>query len=322
MINNQAFLTGILAGIAAGLMVLAAFNAGMLAFLLFFAAPAAIYIATMGWGSAAGIIAVLVGGGLATWFGSSAFGGLAGLLLFAPAAYVGHLVNLGAPQASAAANDNHGGIVWFPLGQILLRLMAILAAGFLLIGFASGVTNEMLVTSFSELLKQVYSANPDLPVLDDARITAQAVYYAKLVPIILPALWLIMHVITAFVAAKITRRSGLLARGNEDIAATVTLPAEAAIFLALGLIGEVVLPGALALASGVLMGIGIGGFGLIGLAQLHLKTRGNPGRGVILGVAYGSIVLLSIPYLIFTAIGLYRSFKTSGRTSSGPSNPA
>lgn len=318
MIKNQAFLTGILAGVAAGLMILAAYNAGFLAFFLLFAAPAAIYIATMGWGSSAGFVAAFVGFMLTGIFGGYPLGGLSGALLFAPAAYVGHLVNLGARAANPAANDNNAGIVWFPLSLILFRLMLILAAGFIIIGAFSGVTNEVFSSSFAALLKEIYTSSPDLPILDDAVIAAQAAYYAKLVPVIVPCVWLLMHVATAFLAANITRRSGLLARDQDDVAATVSLPVEASALLALGLIGEMVLPGSLSLAAGVLLGIGIGGFGLIGLAHLHFITRGNPIRGFLLWTTYGAIALLSVPLLIFTAIGLFRSFNASNRNSSGP----
>ncbi|GEM_PF-3458205 len=320
MINNQALFTGVLAGVAAGLMIFGALNAGLLAIFLLFAAPAAIYIATMGWGSAAGIVAALVGIVIAGVFGGYPLAGISGALLFAPAAYVGLLVNLGTRSTNTAANDNEGGVVWFPLSIILFRLMMVLAAGFILIGLFAGLTNEFLTARFAELLKAFYNTNPNLPALDDATYTAHAATYAKIFPIALPCLWLMMHVATAFIAANITRRSGLLARDPEDVAATVRLPVEAAGILAAGLLGELILPGTLQLAAAVLLGIGIGGFGLIGLAHLHFTSRGNPIRPFLLWASYASIVLFSVPLLIFTAIGLFRSFNVSNRNASGPTS--
>jgi hypothetical protein len=318
MINNQALLTGILAGCAAGLMIFGAFNAGLFAIVLLFAAPAAIYIATMGWGSGAGLVAAFTGTLIAGWFGGMPLGAMSGGLLFAPAAYIGHLVNLGTRSTVNAANDNAGGVVWFPLSIILMRLMFILAAGFIIIGAFAGLTDTVLSEAFTELLKTFYAANPDLPALEDAVFAAHAATYAKIFPIALPCLWLMMHVATAFVSANITRRSGLLAREPEDVAATVKLPAEAAIMLVAGLVGEMVFSGTLQLAAAVLLGIGIGGFGLIGLAHLHFTTRGNPMRSFLIWATYGSIILFSVPLFIFTAIGLFRSFNASNRKPSGP----
>lgn len=313
MKNNRSTIVGILAGIAAGLMVLAAFKSGVLAFVLFFAAPAAIYIASMGWGSFAGIIAALTGAGISAAFGDPSIAGLALLLLFGPAAYVGHLTNLGQRQED-------GQLVWFPLSDILMRLMLVLCAGFILIGVLSGYSQELAAAAFVELMTQIAKANPDLPNMNQELLVQRATLYAVLIPLIVPAIWLLMHVVTAFLSANITRRSGLLAREREDVAATVALPFEAAGFIALGLGLMFLATGALSLVGGVLLGIGSAGYALIGLAHMHYRTRPMQSRSLILGIAYALIILFSLPLLIFTILGLLRSIQTNSANSGSGSS--
>jgi len=312
MNKNSSIIIGALAGIAGGLMVLAAFNAGLLAFVLLFAAPAAVYLASMGWGTVAGIVAAIVATVMSGVFGAPSFAVLTGLLLFAPAAWVGHLTNLAQPA------ENGTGLVWYPLSAILLRLMTALTASFLIVGYSAGYSTEMFVGSFVDMMKQMAASNPDLPALDEDLLMARAASYARLIPIIVPCIWLLLHVITAFVAANVTRRSGLLAREEEDIAATVNLPIEAAGFMAAGLIGSMFLSGTAAAAGSVFLGIALGGYALIGLAQLHYRTRPMASRGFILGIAYGMIVLFTVPLFVFTVMGLIRSFS---QNRSGPNNP-
>ena len=60
---NRSILIGLLAGLAAGLMVTATVTTMPFAFFLPFVAAGVIYIATMGWGFQAGIASVLAGTG-------------------------------------------------------------------------------------------------------------------------------------------------------------------------------------------------------------------------------------------------------------------
>lgn len=321
MKRNQAILTGLFAGIAAGVMVLGASSAGMLAFLLYFAAPAAVYIASMGWGGIAGLVAAVAGAGLAAMFGDNSIAGLTLALLFAPAAAVGHMANLG--QRANMGEEAGKAIVWFPLSLILFRLMIMLAAGFILIGYLSGYTQQLAAQAFAEIMKQVSSANPDLPQLSNEILQDRASLYASIIPLVIPGIWLLMHVLTAFLAANITRRMGVLARDEEDIAATVNLPFEAIGFIVAGLAVMMLFPDPLALAGSVLVGIGVGGYALIGLAQMHYRTRPLPSRGLILALAYASIVMFTVPLLIFTIMGIFRSMRsTSGSGPNSGSGPA
>ena len=67
MNSNIALLIGLLAGLAAGLMVLAGFAGGSVSLVLIFASPAAVYIASLGWGTIAGIVAAIGGSVIAAY---------------------------------------------------------------------------------------------------------------------------------------------------------------------------------------------------------------------------------------------------------------
>ncbi|MCB1415113.1 MAG: hypothetical protein KDJ64_01740 [Nitratireductor sp.] len=310
---NRSILIGLLAGLAAGLLVTATVTTMPFAFFLPFVAAGVIYIATMGWGFQAGIASVIAGTGTIGVFTeiSTALAGSA--MLFVPAGWVGHLTNLG------QTDEDRGGIRWYPLGTILFHLMAILVVVFITIGALGGVTEEALVNSFKQLFSEVMRQRPDMSGLTPEVIETQARAYATVIPLVAPGVWLLMHVLTAFAAAAITRRSGILAREREDIAASVALPPQAAGFLVAGLVGMLVLSGSVALAGAVMLGIAICGYGLIGLAQLHFKMRGNPAAFLVLTIAYGSVVLLAFPFIVFTIMGLLRSFSQQARNTPGHS---
>ncbi len=315
MKNSQSIFVGVLAGFAAGMMVLAAFNAGMLAFFLFFTAPAAIYIASMGWGNPAGITGAFIATGVTAYVAGNDAAVLVAAISFGPAAYVGHLVNLGQPNPA-------GGVTWFPLSQILLRLMIMLAAAFILIGAVTGFTTEQFAGEFVQMLRIISETNPDLPAVSPEILAERSLLYAKILPLIIPAVWLLFHGITAFLSAAITRRSGLLAREAEDVAANLRIPPEAVLLPAAGVVIYLLFSEPLALAGAVMLSISLGGYGLAGLAHMHVATRGNPARSLILWVAYGSIFILTIPIFIFAAIGFFRSIKSfnnpKGPGASGP----
>lgn len=320
MQRNSSILIGLFAGLAAGLMLAAAIFSGMSGFLLFFVATGAIYIATMGWGFAAGLAASFAGAVTAYLMAGLGLAGAGLVLLFFPAAAVGHMLNLGQRA------DNGTGIVWYPLSGILFRLMLMLGAGFIALGASVGYTPEAFVPEFAQLLGQMQAANPQVEMPDDEALREWAAFYANMVPVIIPCLWLLCHVMIAFLSAGITRRSGLMARDPEDIAATVTLPPEAILVLVAGLTGVLLFDGAIGAASAVLTGLGIAGFGLVGLAQLHYRTRPMAARGLILGAVYASLVLFSFPLLIFTLLGITRSLRTArnmpGGGSGNPGNPS
>ena len=319
MKQNQTYLIGILAGIAAGLMVVAAFRAGVSAFFLVFAAPTAVYIASMGWGSVAGLISATFATAIVWYVGGTHAAVFAATLLLLPAAWIGHLTNLGQMQETNN-NEPSSQMVWYPISGILFQLMIFLGVGFVIFGILTGYSVETIASEISRLLSEVGKNNPELPTLSDKELLLQGKLYAQLLPLILPTLWLMFHAFAALISAKITQKSGKLARVNEDVAANVYLPIHALGLLAAGLIGAALFSGTLNLMGSLLLGLSIGGFGLVGLAELHHRSRDWPSRGVWLWLAYLSIIVLSFPILVFGAMGISRSLKFIKNQSYNNSN--
>lgn len=286
----------LLAGAAGGLMAIAGIGAGMLGFLLLLAAPMSIYITALGWGPVAGFVAAGIATAISSYDGSISSVVSTGTLLFLPAAWAGHLANLARP-----APDGHG-MVWYPLSSILVRLMLALVAGFILTGWMSGLSAARFATVLTELMRALVERNPELQPANEADIARAAMLYAALLPLVMPTLWLLLHVLVFHGAAAITRQSGRLARPADDIAATAGLPIEALVIPVAGIAAMFALPSPGYDIGALLTGIGIAGFGLIGLAELHLVTRGRQGRGLLLFVTYLLLILFTVMPLAFLAV--------------------
>lgn len=312
--NSSSIVIGILAGAAAGLMAVAGFRAGFAGFLLVMGAPFAIYIAAMGWGTLAGLAAALAASACLFLFGGPASALIMAALLFLPAAWVGHLVNLGQPS------PNGSGMMWYPLPLVLLRLMMALAGGFILAGFITGYTVDNVAPEFAALMRELAQANPELALPADDEIEARSRFYAGLIPLLVPSLWLLFHVLVGYTAAAITRRSGKLARQPEPPGQPFIMPPETLGFAAAGLVGSFFLDGVPAMVGMMLLGLAISGYAVAGLVDLHQRAAKWPSGGLVLFFTYGAIALFSLPLLIFTISGLVRSLSAKSN-SGGPGAP-
>ena len=315
MFKQRTLAIAIIAGLAAGLMALAGLRPSPIAMALLIAAPAAIYIASLGWGNLAGVVAAAIAASAAlAWHGAPGFV-IAGGLLFFPAALAGHLANLGQPDAAGKA------MIWFPLSGILLALMAAIGIAFVVAGFALDYQPAAVSIAFKALFKELIAANAGLEVPPEAMLEQSAAAYTKMLPAVIPGVWLLVHVLVMHFSAMITARSGLLARPAEDIAANTRLPAAALVIPLAGLAGMAILASPFAEICAVAAGIGIAGFALTGIAELHLKTRGWPGRAATLFFAYFLLIVFGLPAIIFAIMGAARSLRNPVQNRP-PSAPA
>ena len=299
---------GLLAGIAAGLMVLAGLRAGSASLVLLFAAPAAVYVASLGWGTVAGIIAALIASAIASYDGGFQGAIFAATLLFAPAAWAGHLTNLGQPDASGQ------GMIWYPLPDILIRLMLAIFAGFVITATAFGYNSEAIAKGLVDVFGEFFDQSPELQKPAPERMAEIAGLYASLLPLVLPALWLLLHVLVFYLSAVVTRLSGQMARANWDVPAEAGLPRFALTLPAAGMAAMLTGASPVYEIGAVAMGIAIAGFGLVGLAELHLSARNRPGRGFIIFVVWLLIFLFSLPIIIFAVTGAFRVWRLGSNT--------
>ncbi len=307
MPNYTALAIGLVAGIAAGAATL--FGASGMLFPLMLAAPAGVYIASLGWGGLPGAIAAIAAT-ITVTLGSNVTGGVIfAALSYAPAAWAGYLVNLARPSPDGS------GLVWYPLSGILLRLMLALFAGCIVTGVAMGFDRAEAARWLSEFFDAIYRANPDLPPPDEAALKATAQLYVSIFPLLFPAAWLLIHVLVMQISVMITSRIGSLARPREDIAANINLPAEALLFPVGGIAAMTLLNSPGYEIGAVATGLGISGFALLGLAGLHLGLRGRASRGPILFANYLLLAIFTLPLLVFAVFGAWRALR---RRSTGP----
>ncbi|HPQ96889.1 MAG TPA: hypothetical protein PLN94_15000, partial [Thiolinea sp.] len=139
-----------------------------------------------------------------------------GTLLFLPAAWAGHLANLAQRVPANCGNGGGETVIWFPLSGILVRLMLALAAGFILTGWAIGFSGERVATLFAQIMGEAAKTNSDLAAPAPADLERSGQLYAALVPVVIPAIWLMMHVLVMHFAAVVVNRSGRLARPADD----------------------------------------------------------------------------------------------------------
>lgn len=312
MIKQNGIIIGLLAGIAAGLMMLAAMRAGPAMIIMLFAAPAAIYMASLGWGTVAGIGAATTACVIAFFAGGPAAAVFSLVLLFGPAAWTGHLANLGQPSADGKST------IWFPIDMIFLRLVVMIAIGFVVLGLIFGYDSATIEEGMLELLREFVGSQSDANLTDEG-LQRSARLYAAMVPVILPAMWVFLHVTVFYVSAAIVRQSGKLARAKDDIPATANLPFAFVGLPLAGIVGMYVAGSPIYEIAAVMTGAGLAAFSLTGLAELHLTSRGKPSRPALLFAVYAFIFAFTLPLLFFAALGVLRSWRM--RPPPSPTNP-
>lgn len=313
--TNNPHIVGAVAGVASGLLLIAANYAGVFAILLFLASPLPIYIAALAWGTRGGISASIMALLLLAVLSSPQSAILIAALITVPALVLGHQANLAQPDQS-----DPGTMIWYPLDRLLFHLCLSVCIGFIVAGLILGFNVDTLVPELVEHMKELGKNNPQLGVMQDDQLKALAEFYQNIIPFFLPATWVIVHVVNMHLAVKIARSSGRMPRPSDDIPTTTSLPKPALVILPLSLILMMMTQGALSQAASVFAGVFFMAFSLVGLAWLHLKTRINPGLRFSLFASYLLVILFGFPLVVFAIIGLYQVTAQRGPTQSHNSN--
>jgi hypothetical protein len=313
--NNQAMIAiALAAGIVGGLIAIAGLQPTAFSLPLLILAPAPVYVAALGWGTRAGVIAAVT----ATLLGlvwqapiALAFGGT---LLFAPAAYAGHLANLAQPNTAGK------GMIWYPLSGILLRMMLMLLGGFIVTGLAVGYDQAKIAEAFAAMFRDIMAdGGATIPSDEDLRRYSET--YTSMLPAIFSGMWLLGHVLIMHLSAVLTARMGRLARPAEDIAANIILPKEALAIPLFGIIGMMLLGSPGIEVAALATGLGIAGFAMVGLGVLHTMTRGKPGRGAILMLSYLLLLVFGFPVFVLAVMGAIRALRSNPNNPSMPNMP-
>jgi hypothetical protein len=112
----------------------------------------------------------------------------------------------------------------------------------------------------------------------------------------------VVLLINTWLAARIVKLSGQLRRPWPELPA-ISFPRLAPAVLAVALAG-IFLPGLLGIVSDVFAAALIIAFAVLGLAVLHVVTRGIGGRTLVLAGVYTALIIFGWPAIILALLGL------------------
>jgi hypothetical protein len=114
------------------------------------------------------------------------------------------------------------------------------------------------------------------------------------------------NVVNLWLAGRVVKFSGRLARPWPDMSAMTFPPLAAAALaaaVALSFTGGMVAILAAIVGAGLIMA-----YGVLGFAVLHAITRGQSSRPILVGGVYASVIVFGWPLLMLALLGLVESF--------------
>lgn len=287
-------LLGIAAGAASALLFAAVTSGGALGTPLFLMSALPVAIVTIGWGTLAGIAAVLAGF-VGLWaFLSWKVALLHALVIAGPMAFYGYLVGLGRPLDAEGRSFE-----WYPVSRVFTAMVLITAVTIIGVGAFIGFDVEATASEFADKLGEMGQASgtPGVPTREDL------LPIVRLLPFGFAMVWLLVTAFNLWLGSRIVQLSGRLKRGNDAIAETLSLPLwMTGLLVIAALIGS--FDNSLSLLAQVVAGSACMGFAMVGFAVLHVFVRGNPAAPLILGVTYGATFVLSIPLIPLAIAGI------------------
>jgi hypothetical protein len=280
----QLVLVGLGAGAAAALLFASVASGSIAAVILFYLAPLPIAIAALGWGHLSGLIAAAVA--------TTVIAILSGIFFIAVpviafgAWWLGYLALLARP----AGNGGGGALEWYPVGRLVLwaALLGTLVVAAAVPNF--GTDQESLQAA----LRKTYERILRDPALIDVLVVA--------VPPAAAVFSTVTNLFNLWLAARIVRISGRLARPWPDLAA-LSLPPLSAGLLAAAIAGSF-LPDLVGVLFGALAASLLMAFAVLGFAVLHAITRGMGSRAIVLAGVYGLTIVFGWPVLAMSLLGL------------------
>jgi hypothetical protein len=280
----QIVLVGIGAGAAAALLFASVVSGSIAAIFLFYLAPLPILIAALGWSHVAGLVAAASATAVVGVLSGSFF--IAVPVIAFGAWWLGYLALLARP----AANGGGGALEWYPVGRLVLWAAVI---GTLVVAAAVpnfGTDQESLQAGLRKTYERILTEKSLIDLLVVAVPPAAAVFST------------IINLLNLWLAARVVKISGRLTRPWPDLAA-LTLPASAAGLLAAAIAGSF-LPDLIGILSGAFAASLLMAFAILGLAVMHVITRGMNSRGVVLAGLYATTVVFTWPILAISILGL------------------
>ena len=297
----QIVLIGLGAGAASALLFAAIASGTILSIVLFYLAPLPILIAALGWSHLAGLLAVCAATALVWAFAGRS--SIAAPVIAFGAWWLGYLALLARPTTNGG-----GDVEWYPIGRLTLWAAGIgaLLVAVMIVNF--GTDQETL----QAMLRKAYGR----VIRDPAQLDLLVV----VVPPAAAAFSTLVSLFNVWLAARIVKVSGRLARPWPDIPA-MTLPPVAAGSLAILMAGSL-LPDLAGILVGTVAASLLMVFTILGFAVLHAITRTINGRPFVLAAVYVATVVTGVPLFALSLLGLVEAlFHIRARLSSGGRPP-
>lgn len=313
--KTLSLLVGIIAGVAAALLVLGSGEVTALSVILSAFATLPILIAGLGWSNLAGAVSVVAAAGIVSVVVSPLASLMIAVTTFVPAAWIAHLSNLARPAEELGGPQ--GKMAWFPLSDILLHLCGLVCVSLIILGFAIGygedVVREIVERLFTILAEQNPEFQPDAGYRDD-----MIGFMTRVLPALQAMMWVTILFAAWYLASAIVRVSGKAKRPADVIPAALRMSRLSMLIFAAGLalsFGG----GAIGLVGSTISGAFAGGFTLAGLAMLHHRTIGRAWRFMALWSTYAAIIILfPLPLVLLLLAGLFETVRTSPLSPPGP----
>jgi predicted membrane protein DUF2232 len=317
---------GIGAGVAAALLFASVTSGIWLSVPLFYLAPLPIMIAGLGWSHWAALIASLTGaltlGGVFGFIFLIAFLAGAGF----PAWWLGYLAMLARPAAvNGAGNRQEAALEWYPPGRLViwaavLATLVVIAAipnfGTDADSFRAGLRGAL-----NTVLRAEIATPPDAPSNMPASADRLIEFLVSAIPLAAAILATITNLFNLWLAARIVKFSGRLARPwpqLSDLRFPPLLMAALGLAIALSFVG-----GLLGIVAGIASASLLLAYGVLGFAVLHAITQGLLMRPFMLGLAYAAVFLIGWPILALCLLGLIdTAFDLRGRVARKRGPPA
>jgi Predicted membrane protein (DUF2232) len=253
--------------------------------ILFLLTPLALFLAGLGVGPTAAIVAGVAGTAIVWAAGSAAAAVVFAASQAIPAVVLVYLASLNRTTAEGAE--------WYPTGRIVIAAALLAGAFSVLTLFLLGADVDQLRTTLRGLLEQFVNNElpkmPDAPVLGPQEIDEAASVALALLPAASGISTMGSLLFNMWLAGRITLASGRLQRPWPDLAA-IAYPAGTPLLFAVAT-GAGFLPGMPGLIGSGFAGPLFLAYVLLGLAVVHYVTRNRPWRPFAL---WGLYLLLFI----------------------------
>lgn len=287
------------AGAASALLYAAAASGSPLALALLYVAPLPILLAAVGWRHTAGLVATAVG--------STLIG-----VTIGPKTALYFIIAVGLPSwwlaylALLARPGENGQPEWYPIGRLVIWCAVL---GALLVA----ATIPMVATGLDEYraaLRAMFERAFDVP--DDVAPPrgqdpkALIDLMTVIAPSMAASFWTLTSIFNLWLAGRITRASGRLARPWPDLRG-IAFPRNAVLGLAVSVVLSF-MPGMAGLVAGLFAGTFLIAYTLLGLAVVHVGTLKTPMRVFVLITLYLLLFLQPWIAVLLALVGIAEQF--------------